>query len=104
MNFKTYQKKAKTTAIYKRKYKVTYPLLGLISEIGEVASVIKKNIRDDAFIDKNNIEHELGDCLWYLAMISEDLGLDLDTIAAKNIAKLKNRMMRGVIKGSGDNR
>ncbi len=51
-----------------------------------------------------NLEKELGDALWYLGMMCNDLGLDLDSIAIKNLEKLKSRKERGVLKGSGDNR
>ena len=47
---------------------------------------------------------ELGDVLWYLAILSRDLGVDLETVAKNNIAKLTSRKERGQIKGDGDNR
>jgi NTP pyrophosphatase (non-canonical NTP hydrolase) len=42
--------------------------------------------------------------LWYIANLAVELGLDMDGIARKNIAKLKSRKERGVLHGSGDNR
>ena len=43
MDFKTYQKEARKTAIYKDKGKnYIYPVLGLCGESGEVAEKIKK--------------------------------------------------------------
>ena len=47
---------------------------------------------------------ELGDVLWYLSALADNLDMKLSTIAKKNIEKLKDRKNRGVIKGSGDNR
>ena len=49
MELDTYQKKAKTTAIYPDDFKLLYPLLGLNSEVGELACKLKKIIRDESF-------------------------------------------------------
>ena len=46
MELDTYQKKAKTTPIYPDDFKLLYPLLGLNSEVGELAFKLKKIIRD----------------------------------------------------------
>jgi len=42
--------------------------------------------------------------LWYLAMLAEELNLDLDEIMENNIKKLASRKERGQISGDGDNR
>jgi len=46
----------------------------------------------------------LGDVLWYLAQVCTEINLSLDEVAEANIAKLLDRLERGVIKGDGDNR
>lgn len=73
LNFLIYQQKAIKTAIYPSvgQGELQYPELGTLSELGEVASLIKKLIRDgvsnfSSF--KNDIISELGDVLWYLAI------------------------------------
>ena len=104
MNFDEYQSGAKKTAVYPKEYKLYYPALGLSAEVGELNNKIKKKMRDNAKLDKEDMESELGDILWYLSAVSNDLGLSLDRIAQKNIAKLYSRKRRGVLKGSGDNR
>lgn len=108
MNFNEYQNKAVSTAIYPRCYQITYPALGLAGETGEVCEKIKKVLRDNNgdFTPEKiiEIEKELGDQLWYIANLANDLGLLLDTIAVKNIEKLLSRKERGVLGGSGDNR
>lgn len=104
MEFSEYQKLAKTTAVYPDEYKIYYPALGLTSEAGEIANKVKKRMRGDGELDREDLEKELGDALWYLGMMCNDLGLDLDSIAIKNLEKLKSRKERGVLKGSGDNR
>jgi len=109
MEFNEYQKKARKTAIYSGAGKnFIYPVLGLCGESGEVAEKIKKIIRDGNGVvtdeQRRELEKELGDVLWYIANLGVELGLEMDDIASKNIAKLESRQERGVLHGSGDNR
>ncbi|OGC51356.1 hypothetical protein A2982_01195 [candidate division WWE3 bacterium RIFCSPLOWO2_01_FULL_39_13] len=109
MDFKTYQKKALRTAVYPNiGSNYIYPTLGLVGEAGEVAEKIKKVIRDDkGKISKEvrlNLIKELGDVLWYIAILSYELKIPLDTIAKTNINKLHSRKARGKLGGSGDDR
>lgn len=109
MNFNDYQKEARKTAVYPNIGKnFIYPTLGLCGESGEVAEKIKKVIRDNDGIitdeKKELLKKELGDICWYIANLAEELGLDLNDIAEENIRKLKDRQVRNVLKGSGDNR
>lgn len=107
MEFKEYQKKAKETAIYPKTEPCwIYPLMGLAGESGEVFEKLKKVIRDEnSKISEEKLQllkKELGDVLWYLAMLSTELGLDFDEVAEENIKKLASRKERDVLKGSGD--
>jgi len=111
MKLNEYQKIAKSTAVYPDGPQgVFYLTLGLCGETGEVAEKIKKVIRDsDSFYEglekkKGEIKKELGDVLWYLASISNDLGFTLEEVAKANIEKLGSRSKRGKLHGSGDNR
>ena len=103
-----YQQVAKTTAIYPREQAIIYPTLGLTGEAGEVANKVKKIIRDDGY--KNNeslvqeISAEIGDCLWYISVLADDIGVKLSDIANSNLEKLENRKKKGTIHGSGDDR
>ena len=109
MDFKTYQQRSRTTALYPEVgSNPIYPTLGLCGESGEVADKVKKVIRDrQGHFDadtRDAIELELGDVLWYVAQLASELGLSLDAIAEANLAKLASRSARGRISGSGDNR
>jgi NTP pyrophosphatase (non-canonical NTP hydrolase) len=107
MNFNEYQEMAKSTAIYDKQHKILYPALGLAGEAGEVANKVKKLIRDGYEKNKDyrkEVASEIGDVLWYCAVLASDIGCDLETIVNNNIVKLKDRMDRGVIGGNGDNR
>lgn len=111
VDFNEYQFRAKKTAQYPYRYGVTglyYTVMGLASEAGEVVGKVKKILRDDnGYISedrKSQIVDELGDVLWYCAMIADELQVNLGYVAGKNLNKLEDRKERGVIKGSGDNR
>ena len=108
-NINYYQKQAVKTAIYPHSHSILYPALGLAGEAGEVANKVKKFIRDG--YDKEDFEKkkielagELGDVMWYCAVLARDIGFDLQHIAQGNIHKLNDRAKRGKIGGDGDNR
>lgn len=104
LDFNKYQELAKTTAIYRAEAKIMYPALGLAGEVGEVCEKVKKHIRDGRELDKEDLKKELGDVLWYLSALASDLDISLNDVAVTNYLKLKSRMERNVIHGSGDNR
>jgi len=108
MDLSFYQRKAVQTAIYPSSSRISYPAMGLAGETGEVLNKIKKVYRDKEGVfdleTKTAIAYELGDVLWYIAVLAQDLGQDLNTIAAQNIVKLETRKKAGTLKGSGDNR
>ena len=81
-----------------------YPLIGLTGEVGELSNKLKKIIRDETYPETRDLISELGDILWYWAMLAETLGLDPKEIAVANITKLATRRKNNTIKGSGDNR
>jgi NTP pyrophosphatase (non-canonical NTP hydrolase) len=87
---------------------LSYAVLGLTGEAGEVANAFKKAIRDDGGKiteeRRTALVSELGDVLWYLSQVAYWLDIDLDDLAAQNLAKLADRQRRNVIAGSGDNR
>ena len=108
MTLNEYQEKALETAVYPQEFKIIYTALGLNGEAGEVADKVKKVIRDNdnEFDDarKKELAKELGDVLWYVATLSNDIGYSLENIAKMNYEKLSSRKERGVLGGNGDNR
>ncbi len=103
MEFDDYQKKTGETAVYPEENAIEYLALGLNGEAGEVAEKVKKSIRDDKELG-DDIRDEIGDCLWYIARLLDELGYEMSEAAEANIDKLFDRKDRGKIKGSGDNR
>ncbi|ADL45333.1 nucleoside triphosphate pyrophosphohydrolase family protein [Micromonospora aurantiaca (nom. illeg.)] len=106
MDLAEYQRLSAATAVYPRiGSNYHYPVLGLASEAGEVADVVKRIERDDdgAVTDRTRdaIAGELGDVLWYVAQVASEFGLDLSEIARGNLEKLQGRHDRGTIRGTG---
>lgn len=103
-DFTEYQTWTERTAVYPPGSNLYYPVLGLAGEVGEVCEMTKKTMRDDHPMNTEDLELELGDVLWYLARVATEYGLDLGSIARKNVEKLESRLARDVIHGSGDHR
>jgi NTP pyrophosphatase (non-canonical NTP hydrolase) len=105
LTFNQYAQQASTTAIYSATTAIEYTTLGLCSEAGEVAGVLKRYQRGDhKELNKEKMLLEIGDVLWYCAELSKSLGSDLETVARLNMNKLAKRQVDGTIKGSGDYR
>lgn len=111
--FDKYQETAYSTAWWENTGErpidpLAYCAMKLAGEAGEVAEKIGKLYRDrGGKIDKEwtlELVKELGDVLWYLAVIARLVGVSLYQVARTNNKKLLSRFERGVIKGSGDNR
>ena len=100
----TYQQQAKATAVYPEVKADQYLIAGLAGEVGELASIFAKHWRGDGDINPDHARAELGDILWFVAMLTEWLDTDLSTVAQGNLNKLADRAERGKLKGLGDNR
>jgi NTP pyrophosphatase (non-canonical NTP hydrolase) len=109
MTAEFYEMKAGQTAIFPKYKALEYLALGLTSEAGEVAGKVKKLIRDGEDVEgfelkKIAIASEIGDVLWYCAMMAKEVGVPLNDIMKDNLKKLHGRKVRGTLHGSGDNR
>jgi len=69
--------------------------LGLSGEVGELNDMIKKWIFHGHDLDYSDVEKEIGDVMWYVAMMCESFGFNLAEIAQKNINKLIERYPEG---------
>lgn len=109
MTLNEYQAGAWKTAIYPcRGHNLIYPILGLNGEAGEIAEHGKKMIRDDngqlTFERKVALIKEVGDSMWYIAIICKELGISMEEVARQNLQKLADRQRRNKLHGDGDNR
>lgn len=103
MDLNTYQQETRKTAVYPpHEQKGYYPILALCGEVGELANAFKKVLRGDYKQDdpvyNTKMLDELGDVLWYVARVAEDLGFDLNDVAKFNLKKLRLRKATGRIK------
>ncbi len=69
--------------------------LGLSGEVGEFHELIKKWIFHNKEFDITHAKKELGDVMWYVALMCESFGWTLDEILQMNIDKLKKRYPEG---------
>lgn len=111
--FEQYQRDALEFAQYPQ-YGVNliYPALGLAGEAGEAVDKIKKIWRNQGLTSifgysaeqKRALALEISDVLWYVAALASEMGIPLEEIATMNVAKLRDRVVRNVVKSEGDNR
>jgi len=78
--------------------------LGLGGESGECADLIKKHVGHGHPLDEAKLVKELGDVLWYIATLADELGVSLSEVAERNVAKLKERYPEGFEQGRSLNR
>lgn len=69
--------------------------MGLAGEAGELIDHLKKALYHGHDLDIGAVAKEAGDCIWYLANLASELGLDLGAIAAGNLDKLARRYPEG---------
>jgi len=65
--------------------------MGCSTEAGEVMDLLKKHVYYDISFIKEALIEELGDLLWYIAIIADELGISFENIMEMNIKKLQIR-------------
>lgn len=78
--------------------------LGLSGEVGEVMDMVKKWVFHEKPLDEIHLKKEIGDVMWYVAMLCESFGYDLDEILQMNVDKLKARFPEGFDPDKANNR
>ena len=110
MTFDDYQQQALKTAVphVDPLMEKTIWAMGVAGEAGEVVEKWKKIVAYKAGEvndqDLAELAKELGDVVWYIAVLAHALGLSFDDVMQRNVAKLADRQKRNIIKGAGDNR
>lgn len=69
--------------------------LGMAGETGEVLDLIKKWTFHEKELDTVHLERELGDVMWYVALMCESFGFDFEKILQMNYDKLSARYPDG---------
>lgn len=70
---------------------LTHGAIGIATESGEILDIIKKHTYYGKPIDKVNLAEEVGDVLWYCALILRNLGMTFEEAAQMNVNKLRKR-------------
>lgn len=111
MTFDEYQKAALTTAKNHPDplMNKTIWAMGIAGESGELLDKWKKIVAYEggkiSAEAKHQLLKELGDVVWYVAVLADSLGLKFEDVMQSNLKKLAERDSRGMInKGQGDNR
>lgn len=65
--------------------------VGISTEAGELLDAFKKFVYYGKPLDAVNVKEEISDCLWYIAVMCDAYGFDMEEVMARNIAKLKMR-------------
>lgn len=106
MTINEYQKLAMTTLNkdLEKKDILINGVMGLCGEAGEAIDIVKKHLAQGHELDREKLIKELGDVAWYLAETATALDVDLETVLAGNIEKLKKRYPEGFDKERSLNR
>ena len=78
--------------------------LGLSGEVGEFNDMIKKWIFHEKELDIDHLEKECGDILWYIALMCNSFGWNMDEVMQMNIDKLQARYPNGFDINRANNR
>lgn len=66
-------------------------VLGMQTEVAEIADVYKKHIAYGKNLDLVNVKEEIGDAMWYIQNMCNMNNWSLEEILYTNIEKLKSR-------------
>lgn len=69
--------------------------LGMSGEVGEFSDMIKKWVFHEKELDMEHAKKEAGDILWYVVMLCESFGWNMEEIMQMNVDKLKARYPEG---------
>jgi len=97
MNFDEYQRATGRTVpkSMSRDDRLAMGIVGMCGETGELAEVYKKHRFQGRDLDVDRMANEMGDQLWYMSETAKAIGMTLDEIASRNIAKLQTRYPNG---------
>jgi NTP pyrophosphatase (non-canonical NTP hydrolase) len=66
---------------------------GLVGDVGDLMKLVmvKNNLRNGENIDRK-LAHELSDCLWFIIVIANELGIDLEKEFLTTMTELEIRI------------
>ena len=94
MTANEYQKAAMRTASG-RCYDIANAAMGISGEAGEVTDLVKKAMFQGHDLSREKVVEELGDLMWYVALMAELIGVTLEDVMVANVEKLWRRYPDG---------
>lgn len=70
---------------------ILHAVIGISTEAGELLDPFKKYMFYGKLIDFVNLDEEIGDVLWYIAIYAQARGITISDLCGKNSRKLKHR-------------
>jgi NTP pyrophosphatase (non-canonical NTP hydrolase) len=87
-----------------RSIRLLHGAMGLDTESGEIMDSMKRHIIYGSDLNVVNIREELGDIMWYVALICDELEITIEQICQDNIDKLRKRYPDKFTKELAENR
>lgn len=91
MNANEYQRQCRQFDNHSTTHGLLPLALGLAAEAGEVANEFERSTRIPGHLDRDKVSRELGDVLWNVARLADELGYTLEGVMEVNINKLTRR-------------
>jgi NTP pyrophosphatase (non-canonical NTP hydrolase) len=76
---------------YPGNIRLIHAAMGMCTESTEFLDALKKFVFYGKKINETNLIEEIGDCLWYIAVALDELGVDFEHVQEANIRKLRAR-------------
>lgn len=75
--------------------RILHAATGMSGEAGEVIDSVKKTVYYGKSLNKEHLLEEMGDCLWYMAILLHQLNSSFEEVMQKNVDKLNKRYPEG---------
>jgi NTP pyrophosphatase (non-canonical NTP hydrolase) len=75
--------------------RMLHGIVGIATEAGELLDAAKKRMFYGAPLDAVNLVEEIGDVLWYMAILCDELDVTFEMVMETNINKLHKRYKKG---------
>jgi NTP pyrophosphatase (non-canonical NTP hydrolase) len=79
--------------------RVLHGAIGIATEAGEIFESLVSSASHVVPADETNLAEEIGDVLWYCALLADAIGTDLAAVMRQNVAKLEARYGDGKVHG-----
>lgn len=71
--------------------KLMHAAMGMVTESGEFIDALKRLTIYGKGLDHTHLIEEIGDVMWYVALVCRALGVSLEDVMDRNIDKLEKR-------------